>query len=167
MKYSGIINFDTNNGVGFRVSLFVSGCRLKKCKYCHNKDMQNFNYGNDYTQETEDYIIKLLSNKHITGFSILGGEPMDNLQGGELLHLVKRIKLELPHIKIYCWTGQRYENLVEKNVNKEFFKYIDLLRDGEYIEELKDLNQYLQGSTNQRYINVQKSLSKGEVVEFF
>lgn len=167
MKYSKIINYDTNNGRFFRVSLFVSGCgKIPKCKSCHNKDAWNFSYGTEYTQKTEDYIIELLKNPRIKGFSLIGGEPMDNLEGGELLQLVKRIKRELPHIEIYCWSGYNFNNLILNDVKREFLKHIDMLRDGEFILDLKDLNQYLQGSTNQRYVNCKESLNQGRVVEF-
>ena len=93
MKYSGIINFDTNNGRFFRVSLFVSGCKRKMCKYCHNKEAQDFNFGKEYTQNTEDYIINLLKNKQIKGFNLIGGAPKAKLDDGEILKLFKRIRL--------------------------------------------------------------------------
>lgn len=165
MNYLKIINYDTNNGKFFRVSIFVSGCgKTPKCLGCHNKVGWDFNAGFKYTQETEDYIIYLLKQPLIKGFSILGGEPMDNLKDGKLLKLVKRIKTELPHISIYCWTGYTYENIIDNKLSQEFLNYIDMLRDGEFILEQKDLNQYLQGSKNQRQINVQESLKENKVV---
>jgi anaerobic ribonucleoside-triphosphate reductase activating protein len=108
----------------------------------------------------------LLSQPLIKGFSLVGGEPIDNLDSGDLLRLVKRIKAELPHISIYCWTGYTYETIIDKPKVKDFLEYIDLLRDGEFIFELKDLNQYLQGSNNQRYINIKESLKQNKVIEF-
>ena len=167
MNYMKIINYDTENGKFFRVSLFVSGCdKVPKCKFCQNKIAWSHKIGYKYTQETEDYIIKLLKQPLIKGFNLIGGEPLDNLEGGELLNLVKRIKRELPHIEIYCWTGYLYEDKIKNPRVKEFFKYIDMLRDGEFRVEEKNLNQYLQGSTNQRYINVQKSLNQNKIIEF-
>lgn len=166
MKYSKIVNYDTNNGRFFRVSLFVSGCgKIPKCKNCHNKNAWSFDFGTEYTKKTEDYIIELLSNPRIKGFSLLGGEPMDNLQGGELLRLLKRINYELPHIEIYCWSGYKYEDLILSDIRRNFLKHIDMLRDGEYIPELKDLNQYLQGSVNQRYILCKESFKTGELCQ--
>ena len=165
MNYSKILACDTNNGNGFRVTLFVSGCTLH-CKNCHNKEAQDFNFGHLFTQETEDKIIELLSKKFIRGFSLLGGEPMDNLQNGNLLKLLKRIKKEYPNKTIYCWTGYTYEKLIKKKECLEILKYIDMLRDGEYIAELRDLTQYLQGSSNQRYIDVHKSLNENKIIKY-
>ncbi len=167
MNYLKIINYDTNNGKFFRISLFVSGCdKIPKCRFCHNQNGWSHSEGFKYTQETENYIMRLLQQPLIKGFSLIGGEPMDNLQGGELLRLVKRIKSELPHIEIYCWSGYLYEHLIKDPIRREFLSYIHMLRDGEYIEELKDLSQYLQGSTNQRYVNCKESLKQGKVIEY-
>ena len=167
MKYLKIINYDTNNGSGFRTTLFVSGCgKVPKCKYCQNKESWDFNKGYDFTQETEDYIINLLSQPLISGFSLIGGEPMDNLEDGKLIKLLKRIRIEFPNISIYCWTGYKYEDIIQKPKVKELLQYIDLLRDGEFDITKKDLTQYLQGSSNQRYINVQESLKQNKVIEY-
>lgn len=95
MYYGNIKNFDIANGEGIRVSLFISGCR-NNCKGCFNKEAQNFNYGKLYTKETEDYIISLLSNEHIKGLSILGGEPLEPENQQEVLKLILRVKKELP-----------------------------------------------------------------------
>jgi anaerobic ribonucleoside-triphosphate reductase activating protein len=167
MNYLKIINYDTNNGKFFRISIFLSGCgKVPKCYGCHNKAGWDFNAGFKYTQETEDYILKLLHQPLIKGFSILGGEPMDNLEDGQLLKLVKRIKTELPEMSIFCWTGYTYEEVINNKIIKEFLSYIDMLRDGEFILDQKDLNQYLQGSRNQRQVNVQESLKQGKIITF-
>ena len=165
MFYSQIFSCDTNNGDGFRVTLFVSGCTLN-CKNCHNKDAQNFTYGNLYTKKTEDKIIELMSKEYIRGFSLLGGEPFDNLIDDTLIKLLKRIKQTYPNKTIYCWSGYTFENLLIRPNAIELLQYIDMLRDGRYIEELKNLNQYLQGSTNQRYINCRESIKQNKTVEF-
>lgn len=165
MYYSKLISCDTNNGSGFRVTLFVSGCSIR-CSNCHNLDAQNFLFGQEYTQETEDMIIKLLSKDYIKGFSLLGGEPMDNLSGGELFKLLKRIKETYTNKDIYVWSGYTYEELIGNQYALKLFKYIDMLRDGKYIEELKNLNQYLQGSSNQKYVNIKESLRQNKVIEF-
>lgn len=167
MNYLKIINYDTNNGKYFRVSLFVSGCdKQPKCKFCQNKIGWSHEAGFKYTQKTEDYIMGLLKQPLIKGFSLIGGEPIDNLQGGELIRLLKRIRKELPHISIFCWTGYLYENIINKPNVKEFLQYVDMLRDGEFIYELKDLSQYLQGSKNQRYINCKESLKQNKIIEY-
>ena len=163
MNYAKIFECDTNNGEGFRVSLFVSGCHIH-CKNCHNKFAQDFTYGIEYTQKTEDKIINLMSKKYIRGFSLLGGEPFDNLKDKWLYNLLKRIKENYPKKTIYCWTGYHFENLIQNNKAFELLQYIDMLRDGEYIDELKNLNQWLGGSKNQRYIDVQKSLKENNII---
>ena len=163
MYYSKIFSCDTNNGNGFRVTLFVSGCTLH-CKNCHNKDAQNFTFGKLYTQETEDLIIKLLKEDYIRGFSLLGGEPFDNLKQNDLLKLIKRIRETYPNKTIYCWSGYIFEEIIKDGKKKKLLNEIDMLRDGRFIEELKDLNQYLQGSSNQRIIDVQQSLEQNKVV---
>lgn len=167
MNYLKIINYDTNNGDGFRISLFVSGCgKIPKCKNCQNKNGWNFNAGYKYTKDTEDYIISLLKQPLITGFSLIGGEPMDNICD-DLINLLKRIKTELPNINIYCWSGYTYEYILKNKINsKNILKYIDMLRDGEFISSKKNLNQFLQGSDNQRYVNVQESLRQNKTILF-
>lgn len=167
MNYLKIINYDTNNGKGFRTTLFVSGCgKIPKCRCCHNREGWDFNSGNKFTQKEEDLIIGLLSKPLIKGFSLLGGEPMDNLEDGTLIRLLKRIKQTYPDKTIYCWTGYDYENIINKPKVKEMLQYVDLLRDGEFVVEKKDLSVYLQGSSNQRIINVQESLKQNKVVEY-
>lgn len=167
MFYSKICFDDTVNGNGFRTSFFVSGCsKVPKCKNCWNKPSWDFNFGFEYTEETEMKILKSLSNPWVKGLSILGGEPMDNLKDGKLLCLVKRCKILYPNKTIYCWTGYKFESIIKDNIKLDFLKYIDMLRDGEYIEELRDLSQYLQGSSNQRTIDVQKSLKQNKVIKY-
>lgn len=168
MFYSKICFDDTVNGDGFRTSLFVSGCsKMPKCKNCWNESSWNFKFGFEYTEETELRILKSLSNPWVKGLSILGGEPTDNLSDGKLLRLVKRCKELYPNKTIYCWTGYKFEDVVNDNTKLDFLKYVDMLRDGAYIEELRDLSQYLQGSSNQRIIDVQKSLKQNKIIEYF
>ena len=167
MNYAKICFDDTVNGNGFRTSLFVSGCsKSPKCKNCWNQSMWSHDFGFKYTQETEIKILNSLSKPWIKGLSILGGEPMDNLSDGTLLRLAKKCKELYPNKTIYCWSGYKYEDLIKDSIRLEFLQHIDMLRDGEYIEELKDLGQYLQGSKNQRCIDVKESLTQGVVVEF-
>ena len=166
MNYSAIYFDDTVNGNGIRVSLFCSGCKRRCCPKCHNKKAWDFNYGNKFTEIEEDSILDYLSKPYVTGISILGGEPMDNLDDGILINLVKNIKNKYPNKTIYVWSGYTYEELILDENGKEFLKYIDMLRDGLYIDALKDVTQYLQGSSNQRYINVQESLKLGNTIEF-
>lgn len=165
MRYAKICFNDTVNGNGFRTSIFLSGCsKSPKCKGCWNKDLWSFNIGQEYTEETKKEILKSLDKPYIKGVSILGGEPSDNLEDGQLLDLVKTIKEEYPQKTIYVWSGYKYEELIKNKIKLEFLKYVDMLRDGEYIEDLKDINQYLGGSKNQRCIDIQESLNQSKAV---
>ena len=130
MNYSAIYYDDTVNGNGIRVSLFCSGCKRRCCPKCHNKKAWDFNYGNKFTEIEEDSILDYLSKPYVTGISILGGEPMDNLDDGILINLVKNIKNKYPNKTIYVWSGYTYEELILDENGKEFLKYIDMLRDG-------------------------------------
>jgi len=167
MNYYDLYECDTRNSKGFSVSLFISGCgKKKKCEGCFSSHTWKFDSGKGYTQDIEDYIIKCLSEKYIKWFCILGGNPTDNLESGELLKLVKRVKKELPHIFIACWSGDLYEDLIKVDYKLEFIKEIDMLRDGEFIPKLKNIKQFLQGSTNQRYVNCKESLKINKIVEY-
>lgn len=167
MHYAKICFDDTVNGNGFRTSLFVSGCsKHPKCKKCWNKELWSHTYGKKYTYQTEIEILNSLSEPWIKGLSILGGEPMDNLSDGWLIQLVEKCKLLYPHKTIYCWTGYEFEELIKNPLCLKFLKHVDMLRDGEYIEESKDIMQYLGGSTNQRYIDVKKSIKEGRFIEY-
>ena len=167
MKYLDIYECDTQNSKGFSVTLSISGCALSPhCEGCFAQHTWDFNQGKEFTQETEDYIIKCLSKPYISWFSIIGGNPTDNLKDGKLLKLVKRIKKELPNIFIACWSGNTYEELIEDNIKKDFISNIDMLRDGRFIPKLKNLNQFLQGSTNQRYVNIKETIKQNKIIEF-
>lgn len=167
MHYAKICFDDTVNGNGFRTSLFVSGCsKHPKCKNCWNKELWSHAYGKKYTNQTEIEILNSLSKPWIKGLSILGGEPMDNLDDGWLIQLVEKCKLLYPNKTIYCWSGYRFEELIKDPTHLKFLQNIDMLRDGEYIDELKDISQYLGGSKNQRYIDVKLSLEKGVIVNW-
>lgn len=167
MNYYEIFECDTRNSIGFSVSLFVSGCNMQpKCEGCFSSHTWDFNIGKPFTQETEDYIIKCLSKPYITWFSILGGNPTDNLEGGELLKLIKRIRKELPHIFIACWSGDIYENLIKNDLQKEFIQELDMLRDGRFIPKLSAPKQLFQGSSNQRIINIKETINQNKIIEF-
>lgn len=171
MNYMDLRPLDTKNGIGCRVSLFVSGCdKMPKCKNCFNQEAWSFNSGVKFTEETKNKILDYLNSPRIAGLSILGGDPISNViqQAKEknhvLIDLVQSVKFYHPEKTIFVWTGYKYEDIINNHWVKVFLTCIDMLRDGEYIEELKDLNQYLQGSSNQRYIDVQKSLKQGKVI---
>lgn len=157
MNYGTIKKCDIANGLGVRVSLFVSGCR-HHCKGCFNPETWDFNYGKPYTEEVEMEILNLLDSKYITGFSLLGGEPFEPENQVVLVSLLKKIKEKFPEKDIWCYTGYLYDvDLIEggkafTDVTKEMLSYIDTLVDGEFVEELKDITLKFRGSSNQRII---------------
>lgn len=169
MNYATIKKFDIANGPGVRVSLFVSGCR-HFCKNCFNSEAWDFNYGKEYTDEVLEDIIKSLSPDYITGFSLLGGEPFEPENQETVLKTIKAIKEKLPNKDIWVYSGFTYDNdLINGKVGNsetvlEILKNIDVLVDGKFVEELKSPDLLFRGSSNQRIIDVKKSLEKGEVI---
>lgn len=158
MKYGDIKGVDVANGPGVRVSLFVSGCRLN-CKNCFNKAAQSFSFGTDYTQETEDHIIDLLSRHYIQGLSLLGGDPMEPENQPYILKLIKRVREELPDKDIWMWTGRTYPDDFQEgckeyvnNITDEIFKNVDVVVDGRFIQDLFTKKIQYRGSTNQRVL---------------
>ncbi len=160
MNYAQIRQFDVANGTGIRSSLFVSGCHFE-CKNCFNPEYWPFDYGNEYTDEVMNKFVKMGLNESVEGYSILGGEPLDQLADDMLLKTVKLIK-EKSNKTIWMWTGFTLETMNEKQ--KEIIQYVDVLIDGQFIDAKKDLTLLFRGSSNQRLLDVQKSLKKGEAV---
>jgi anaerobic ribonucleoside-triphosphate reductase activating protein len=158
MRYSKIRSEDISNGPGIRVSIFVQGCE-HHCSNCFNKETWDFNKGHEYTNETKDGIINLMNNNKVVGFSILGGEPLQ--QDKKLLDLIISIKNKYPNKTIWMWTGYEYENLTEEQL--ECIKYIDVLVDGKYIEKYKCPNELYKGSSNQRIIDIQQTLKTNTI----
>ena len=168
MNYMKIVEADTKSGIGYRVTIFVSGCSVHPhCDKCFNKEAWSFHSGKPFTEDTKKEILYYLSKPYISGFSILGGDCISNVKKDDtLLDLVKTIKNIYPNKTIYAWTGFSYEQIINDEKCCKFLQYIDMLRDGRYIDSLRNINQYLEGSTNQRYIDVQSSLKQGKVIEF-
>ena len=161
MYYAQIRKFDTANGTGIRSTLFVSGC-THKCKGCFNQDYKHFRYGHPWTKEIEDKFIEHIKNPNVHGVTILGGEPMDQVRDNDLKDLVCRIKEETGQ-NIWIYSGYTFEEIIMHKKTKEILKYCDVLVDGPFIEEQKDLRLRFKGSKNQRIIDVQKTLSEGKV----
>lgn len=151
MRYGQIRKYDIANGPGIRTSVFVTGCPLK-CVGCFNKEYQDELNGKEWTKEQEDLVIKYLSIEHVSGLSILGGEPL--VQDENLLNFLKRVKREVKK-DIWLWSGFCYEQLNKKQL--EVLNYVDVLVDGPFILEKKDLNLKYCGSTNQRVIDLNKT----------
>lgn len=167
--YYGEIKFpDIANGVGVRVSLFVSGC-THRCEGCFNPQTWNFYYGKEFTAQTEEQILELLSNSFVDGLTLLGGEPMEGQNQQALLPLLRRIKRELPEKTVWCYSGYTWEQLCaftlcERAVTEELLSYLDILVDGEFVLAKKRIDLQFRGSENQRIIDVKQTLSKGEIV---
>ena len=159
MNYAKIRKLDVTNGPGIRTTLFVSGC-THNCEGCFNKEQQDFNYGNKFTKETEDEFIQLTKNKQIKGVNILGGEPMHDT----LLNLLKRIKLETDK-PIWLWSGYTFEEIVNNPKRLEILREVDVLIDGKFQADKRDIMLKYRGSSNQRVIDVKKSLEQDNIVE--
>lgn len=168
MNYSGIKEYDIANGPGIRLSLFVSGC-THHCKGCFNPDTWSFSNGSFFTKEIEDHIIKQLGQECYQGMTLLGGEPMEPVNQKGLLPLVRRFKETYPEKDLWCFSGYLFDKEILGHFAKimpetnELLKYIDVLVDGEFVLAKKDITLLFKGSSNQRTIDVQKSLQTGEI----
>ncbi len=169
MYYGNIKKHDIANGEGVRVTLFVSGCRVK-CEGCFQAQTQDFNYGQEYTKETEEEIIEALKDEHTKGLTLLGGEPFEPENQEVLIHLLRRVKKELPDKNIWSWTGYIYDKDLIPGGRKyteytdEMISYLDILVDGPFVLAKRNLALSFRGSENQRVINMKETLKKGEVV---
>ncbi|MGN0621741.1 MAG: anaerobic ribonucleoside-triphosphate reductase activating protein [Porcipelethomonas sp.] len=169
MNYAAIKKTDIANGPGVRVSLFVSGC-THHCKGCFNSETWDFNYGNAFDEKVCEEIINALSPVYIAGFSLLGGEPFEPENQKELATLLKKIKETFPSKSIWCYTGYIFENEIlgksraRCEYTDEMLKYIDILVDGRFVEEEKNLMLKFRGSENQRIIDVQASIKSGKTI---
>ena len=170
MNYATIKKCDIANGPGVRVSLFVSGC-TRHCKDCFNQEAWDFHYGEPFTKEVQDHILSLLSPAYIRGLTILGGEPMEPQNQPGVLELVCRVRAELPEKTIWCFTGYVLEQDLlsgrlcdPDTVTLPLLRSLDVLVDGPFVAEQKDLSLSFRGSRNQRLIDMPKTLEKGQVV---
>jgi len=163
MRIATIDTCDIANGPGARLSIWVSGC-THHCKNCFNPELWDFSKGMIYDRTLEDKLIKDFKREYIAGMSILGGDPLEPENQEGILSLVQRAKKECPEKTIYMWTGFDWDNLVHTPA-RCILAYVDVLIDGRFIEDLKDLSLPLRGSSNQRVIDVQESLKKNEIVE--
>lgn len=165
MKYAKIKKTDVANGPGVRVSIFVSGCH-HHCEGCFNSEAWDFNYGNDFTEDTIQEIIEAMNHDYITGLSLLGGEPFELINQKGLLPLLKKVKEVYPDKTIWAYSGFLYDELKEMDYpeTKEILSLINVLVDGKFVESLKDPNLYFRGSSNQRVIDMKKTLKSKKIV---
>ena len=160
MNYNKIRKMDISNGPGVRVSIFVQGCTFN-CKNCFNPETHDFKGGKEFTTEEMKRIINLCSKEYIRGLSILGGEPLHpkNLEGTTMI--AEYFKYKLPEKDLWVWTGFKYEDLKDNKI----IEYIDVLVDGQFEEELKDMRLKYSGSSNQRVIDIQKTRRYNKIYE--
>lgn len=170
MHYGAIKKYDIANGLGVRVSLFVSGCR-NHCPNCFQAETWHFDYGQPYSDETTKEILEALKPRYIKGFSLLGGEPFEIENQRECVKLLKQIKETYPDKDIWCYSGYVLDqDLIEGGkryceVTNEMLSYIDILVDGRFVEELKDITLMYRGSSNQRLIDLKASKEAKTIIE--
>ena len=159
MRYNLIRKMDISDGPGVRVSIFMQGCQFH-CKNCFNSETWDFNSGNEFNDETISKILELCKKEYINGLSILGGEPMNPVNVEGTTKLAKKFKETFPKKDLWMWSGYKYEDLKDKEV----FNYVDVLVDGQYVDELHDPTLKWRGSSNQRVIDIKKSKQSEQVV---
>ncbi len=168
MNYGAIKKRDIANGTGVRVSLFVSGC-THHCEGCFNADTWDFGYGEPYTAAVEEEILELLAPDYVAGLSLLGGEPFERCNQRELVKLLRRVKERYPHKTVWCYSGYTLEELTGESrarceVTDEMLSMIDVLVDGEFVLEKKNIRLRFRGSENQRLIDMNATREQGEIV---
>lgn len=169
MHYGAIKNCDIANGSGVRVTLFVSGC-THHCKNCFNPETWAFDYGKPFTEETEEKLLKLLAPSYIKGLTLLGGEPFEPENQRALLPFLKKVRAQYPEKDIWCYTGYTLESdllsesRARTEVTDEMLSQIDVLVDGEFVDELKNIRLRFRGSENQRLLSLQETLAEGKPV---
>ena len=165
MNYAAIKRRDIADGPGVRVSLFVSGC-THHCRECFNPETWDFSFGSPFGEEQMEEILKLLDRSYIRGLSLLGGEPFEPQNQQAVLELVRRVRQRLPEKDVWCYSGYLFENLAAGRVgehSRALLEQLDILVDGPFVLEQKDLGLRFRGSANQRIIDVPASLQAGEV----
>lgn len=170
MYFGEIKTCDIANGIGVRVSLFVSGCR-NCCKNCFNQMTWAFNYGKEFTNDTMDYLLDSLKKDYIEGLTILGGEPLEKENQKEVLNIIKKVREILPNKTIWLYTGFTFEEITcddtcraKTPLINEILTNIDVLVDGRFIEEEKDICLHFKGSRNQRIINVKETIKNNKII---
>lgn len=170
MNYGNIKTNDISNGRGVRTSLFVSGC-TRCCKGCFNPETWDFNYGKPFTKETEDMIINSLKPFYVEGLTVLGGEPFEKQNQLALLPFIKRVKNELPQKTIWFYTGCTYEELLSSEkyhtqATDELLALTDVLVDGEFLLDKKNISLNFKGSENQRIIDIKATQKNNKITEY-
>lgn len=171
MNYAEIKQYDVANGPGVRVSLFVSGC-THHCKNCFNQETWDFHYGKAFTEKEQELILLYLKPDYVAGLSLLGGEPFEPSNQEGLLPLLRAVRKMYPQKDIWCYTGYLFDTQIlgemckRSGTAEEMLSYIDILVDGRFVEEKRNLKLRFRGSENQRIIDVKKSLAQGTVIHW-
>ena len=160
MNYAQIRKYDIANGPGVRTTIFLTGCTLN-CKNCFNKEYQNFHFGKVFDEKAFDDVMDCLSDANISGLSVLGGEPFDNLEG--LKEFITKVRANSEK-DIWIYSGYTFEELLEKDGAMDVLKNIDVLVDGRFVEDLKDLKLKFRGSSNQRIIDMKRTLEEDRIL---
>lgn len=163
MNYHNIKTDDMLNGDGLRVTCWVSGCSIE-CFNCYNPQTWDFNSGIPFTDDTMQEILYDLSKPYIKGLTLSGGHPLDPHNAPKVLEIVKRVKMVFPNKDIWIYSGYVWEDIIKDNTLKEILKCTDVLVDGAYVDELRDISLAFRGSSNQRIIDVKKTLDSNEVI---
>ena len=170
MNYGQVFYADTANGIGARISLFVSGC-THHCPGCFNEETWDFNFGDPFTREVEDDIIEHLRPSYIDGLSLLGGEPMEAQNQRALLPFLERVKQEVPHATVWIYSGYTFEELLDTEnrrchteATRRILELADILVDGKFILAEKDVKLRFRGSKNQRILELKESLNENHPV---
>ncbi len=169
MYYGEIKDCDVANGEGVRVSLFVSGC-TNHCEHCFQPQTWAFDYGQPFTEETEDRILALLSPSFVSGLTVLGGEPFEPENQRRLLPFLRRVRAAYPEKTVWAFTGFTYEELLTEGshprceATDEMLSLVDVLVDGRFVEALKDISLRFRGSSNQRLIDLNATRETGQII---
>ena len=166
MNYSALRKADIANGIGFRCTLWCCGC-MRKCPGCFNPEAQDQNYGQPFTDEVKEKIFKELEDPHCSGLSLMGGEPMSKCSDNRkvMIALCKEVKERFPNKSVWMWSGYTFEEIANDDEMSPILDYIDVLVDGPFVLEKRDLSTPFRGSTNQRIIKVDEWRKTGNVVE--
>lgn len=171
MNYIKIKTYDTANGPGVRVTIFVAGCpHQPKCPFCFNPETYDFAGGELFTEEVKNYLLEQAKKSYISGITLLGGEPMDLRNQKGLLPYVKEFKEMCPNKTVWAYTGYKYDEIYQmyltNDITKELLPLIDILVDDKFVNDLKDPRLVFKGSSNQTIIKIPETLSSGKIVEW-
>ena len=164
MRYANIDNCEICNGEGVGISLFVQGCPIH-CKDCFNQEAWDFNGGKEWTAETQEEFLNLADKSYITRISILGGEPLEEKNRKDVFRIIERVHNKVPDKNIWLWTSYTFEEILEQEIiPKDILSMIDVIVDGPFVIDKRDLKLKYRGSSNQRIVDVKESLNQDKII---